>query len=99
MKILIGDSAARVAGCAAHLGSLAASPQITLADALAAKLRVTAEAFEAVTDSLQVLGGYGYMEDYRLEKRLRDAMTLRSMAIRPDDLRMLVADLGAGDGR
>jgi len=44
-----------------------------------------------VNDSLQVLGGYGYMEDYRLEKRLRDALTLRSAAGRADDLLRLVA--------
>jgi len=55
------------------------------------KVRVLEDCFQAVNDSLQVLGGYGYMEDYRLEKRLRDALTLRSAAGRADDLLRLVA--------
>ena len=58
---------------------------------LAVKLRITLECAEAVTDSLQVLGGYGYMEDYRLEKRLRDAMMLKTMCIEPATLRLLCA--------
>lgn len=33
----------------------------------------------ATSNALQVFGGYGYMEDYRIEKRLRDIMTLRSL--------------------
>jgi alkylation response protein AidB-like acyl-CoA dehydrogenase len=30
-------------------------------------------------DAIQVLGGYGYMKDYGLEKRLRDCKTLQSL--------------------
>ena len=32
---------------------------------------------ECVTASLQVLGGYGYMADFGLERRFRDAHALR----------------------
>jgi len=32
---------------------------------------------EAVTDGVQVLGGYGYMREYGQEKRMRDVKTLR----------------------
>jgi len=63
------------------------------------KLAVTTDCCRAVSDLLQVLGGYGYMEDYRLEKRLRDAMTLKTMSVRPDDLRMLCADRPQGGQR
>jgi alkylation response protein AidB-like acyl-CoA dehydrogenase len=41
-----------------------------------ARVRVVSGCAEAVSDCLQVLGGYGYMEDYGLEKRLRDALVL-----------------------
>lgn len=103
VRLLLGDSATRVAAAAAWLheaaGSGSRDPRETLdsADdlslwrALAAKLRCALECGQAVTDSLQVLGGYGYMEEYRLEKRLRDAMTLQAMAIEPNALRLLCA--------
>jgi len=65
-----------------------------LISAAAAKLRIGTDCVQAVTDCLQVLGGYGYMEDYRMEKRLRDALTLQSMCVRPDDLRLLLAESG-----
>ncbi|MCL4558724.1 MAG: acyl-CoA/acyl-ACP dehydrogenase [Deltaproteobacteria bacterium] len=38
------------------------------------------ECVRAITDSLQVFGGYGYMEDYGMEKRLRDGQTLKSLS-------------------
>ena len=47
-------------------------------------------AADAVTDSLQVLGGYGYMEDYGMEKRLRDIATLMCMAGTPQYLKQFI---------
>ena len=60
--------------------------------AAAARLRVGEACHAAVSDCMQVLGGYGYMEDYRVEKRLRDAMALRVMRPGPDTLRLLCAE-------
>jgi hypothetical protein len=34
---------------------------------------------QAVTDSLQVFGGYGYMKDFGMEKKLRDIQHLRQL--------------------
>ena len=34
---------------------------------------------DAVSNCMQVLGGYGYMEDFGVERRLRDAMTIRGL--------------------
>ena len=102
VRILLGDSASRVDACESYLNQVVATEadnNATLWRAFAAKLRITTECAQAVTDCLQVLGGYGYMEDYRLEKRLRDAMTLKALALRPDDLRMLCAtNIPEGDG-
>ncbi len=92
IRLLIGSSAARVAGAAAHLSSAfrkTGSADIQLAAAAAAKLRIGAETEQAVTDCLQVFGGVGYMEDYRMEKRLRDAMTLTSSGLSPTSLTFL----------
>ncbi len=94
VQILLGDASSRVTASAAHLDAVARAPGegvVSLRRAAAAKLRITAACAQAVTDALQVFGGYGYMEDYRLEKRLRDAQALKVMGMRPDDLRMLCA--------
>jgi len=60
-------------------------------EAAMAKLFASDAAMEVTVDAVQVLGGYGYMEDYRLEKRLRDALTLKSLAGRTDDLLQRIA--------
>ena len=94
IKILLGDAFSRVQASRAMLQSLASSDRddaSSLRRAASAKLRITLDCCQAVTDSLQVLGGYGYMEDYRLEKRLRDALCLKVMAGRPDELRIFCA--------
>jgi alkylation response protein AidB-like acyl-CoA dehydrogenase len=99
IHLLLGEAASRVFACSAHLLAEAekeAGSMDGLWGAFAAKLRIMTDCSQAVTDCLQVLGGYGYMEDFRLEKRLRDALTLKTMAIRPEDLRMLCAAGGPG---
>jgi alkylation response protein AidB-like acyl-CoA dehydrogenase len=65
--------------------------------ALGARLAVVEHAQRAVTNCLQVLGGYGYMEDYGFEKRLRDVSTLKSLHGAPDQLRLLLNELARGD--
>jgi len=95
IQLLLGDSGARIATCAAALADVARRDEDDAAAmwrALALKLRATVECQQATSDCLQVLGGYGYMEEYRLEKRLRDAMTLTSMTLAPDALRLLCAE-------
>jgi len=119
VRLLVGDSASRVAAASAWLreaakaeeaseagevseaedadeAGVSAEDDLSLWQALAAKLRCCAACGQAVTDCLQVLGGYGYMEEYRLEKRLRDAMTLESMAIEPNTLRLLCSSNPGG---
>ncbi|NIO11625.1 MAG: hypothetical protein GTO40_27850 [Deltaproteobacteria bacterium] len=95
----MGEAASRISGCSAHILAEAereGESKDALWGAFAAKLRITTDCAHAVSDCLQVLGGYGYTEDFRLEKRLRDALTLKTMAIRPEDLRMLCATGGPG---
>jgi butyryl-CoA dehydrogenase len=64
--------------------------------ALGARLAVVEHAQRAVTNCLQVLGGYGYMEDYGFEKRLRDVSTLKSLHGAPDQLRLFLNELATG---
>ena len=43
----------------------------------------------AVTDALQVFGGYGYMDEQGMSKRLRDLAALRVLHGGPDQLLLL----------
>lgn len=40
---------------------------------------ITEQTSRAATDGVQVLGGYGYMQDYRQEKRMRDAKQIEAI--------------------
>ena len=99
IQLLLGEAHSRIVASAAHVQVEMGRKEedlAALAGAMACKLRVVSECSQAVTECLQVLGGYGYMEDYRLEKRLRDALTLKSMAPKPDDLRMFLGTVTVG---
>lgn len=50
-----------------------------LKHAATCKLMVTSLCAEAVNDCLQVFGGYGYMEDFGMEKKFRDVYTLNTI--------------------
>lgn len=54
-----------------------------------ARLAAGEHAGRAVTDALQTLGGYGYMDEYGLSKRLRDLTALRVLHGGPDQLLLL----------
>jgi butyryl-CoA dehydrogenase len=58
------------------------------------KLNAAGLGCEAVTDCLQVFGGYGYMEDFGMEKRLRDARTIACAMGSPVYLQQLIFELG-----
>lgn len=47
-------------------------------------------AARATCDGVQLLGGYGYMEDYGQERRMRDGQQARALLGRPDVLRQEV---------
>lgn len=63
--------------------------------AVDARLAAGEHAGRAVTDALQTLGGYGYMDEYGLSKRLRDLAALRVLHGGPDQLLLARNELGA----
>jgi alkylation response protein AidB-like acyl-CoA dehydrogenase len=65
--------------------------------AITARLGVGEHAAAAVTDSLQVHGGYGYMDDYGLSKRLRDVHALGARHGSREQLLLLLHPLDATD--
>ncbi len=48
-------------------------------DCIAASIPILDHACDVASDGIQILGGYGYMEDYSQEKRYRDAQHLQSL--------------------
>jgi acyl-CoA dehydrogenase len=88
VRLLLGESEARIAAARAWILAAAAEPAGlgSLRAAAMLKACVTRDCARAVSDCLQVFGGYGYMEDQRMEKRLRDALAIAAMAGRPDGL-------------
>jgi alkylation response protein AidB-like acyl-CoA dehydrogenase len=65
--------------------------------AVQARLALVEHGHQAVTDCLQTLGGYGYIEDYGFEKRLRDISTLKILHGAPDQLRLFLNELTTQD--
>jgi alkylation response protein AidB-like acyl-CoA dehydrogenase len=58
---------------------------------LAAKVSVTEDAVRTCSDAVQVLGGYGYMREFGVEKALRDAATLALLPMSNARARLLLA--------
>lgn len=55
-------------------GSLIGAPDVV--NAVLARVFATDAALQAALDAVQCFGGYGYMHDYPVEKRMRDARSL-----------------------
>jgi alkylation response protein AidB-like acyl-CoA dehydrogenase len=64
-------------GAVSHL----AEEETDLVAALGTKVSVTESAVKVCTDAVQILGGYGYMRDYGLEKAMRDAAVLSLLPV------------------
>jgi len=96
VRALLTDSEVRVAvvnDMIAQFARECSNELDFLRGALKLKLFGISQSAQVVTDSLQVFGGYGYMEDYRMEKRLRDVQTLKSLGGGTYIFRNLIFDL------
>jgi len=96
VKILLGGSeaAVRTAESMVYSSTRRRFTEVQhLAQPAAVKLQVLDLCARAVTDSLQAFGGYGYMEDFGVEKRLRDITVLKSAFGSPIYLKQLLFDL------
>lgn len=96
IKSLISSSDALAKSAESILQSISCYSIISdeaIARAAGAKLTVMDICAKAVTDSLQVFGGYGYMEDFGMEKRLRDITVLKSASGSPVFLKQFIANI------
>ena len=63
----------------------------TWAQAILAKVAASPITVAVTLDAVQAMGGYGYMRDYGVEKRLRDAVALSLLPLDSTRLSLLVA--------
>jgi len=77
LRFMIADMATRVEAARALVYKSATPEEISLDErerlSAVAKCYATDAAMEVTTDAVQILGGYGYMRDYPLERMMRDA--------------------------
>jgi len=102
VQLLQGTSEYDIAVLAALLEGNAAKPLSSVTPvellrwAVQARLALVEHAHRAVTNCLQTLGGYGYMQEYGFEKRLRDVSVLKSLHGAPDQLKLFLNELTDG---
>jgi len=77
---ILGSMSAK-AGTALGAVTHAACEPVDLLSALRVKAMVSDWAVQACADAVQILGGYGYMRDYGLEKAMRDAAVLSLLPV------------------
>ena len=77
MQFLLADLAAELAQAEAwlwHVGRLVDGGETEFGMAASvAKLRASDLAMRITTEAVQLHGGYGYIQDYRVERLMRDA--------------------------
>ncbi len=77
IQFMLADLAAELALCESFLWRLAAQVDAGAQDfgieASLLKMRASDLAMRITTDAVQLLGGYGYCKDYRVERLMRDA--------------------------
>lgn len=62
----------------------------SMIEALRTKVNATPVALQATLDAIQMLGGYGYMRDYGIEKRFRDTVALSHLPADNTRIRLFV---------
>lgn len=84
VRMLLAQASHDIATLSALIGAVPDRPLTAIDDdvlvkhALSARLGLADHAFRATSNCIQVLGGYGYMDDYGISKRLRDVSALRA---------------------
>src|SRR2546427_324298 len=68
-----GSTAPRLPRCSWKTAALCDAGQPFTKEASMAKLFATDAAMDITLDALQVFGGYGYLEEYPMARRVRDA--------------------------
>ena len=92
LRSIMGEMSAAVTASEGALFHASSRPAGPLA-VLGTKVSVTECAVKTCTDAVQILGGYGYMRDFGLEKAMRDAATLALLPVSNVRAELLIAEL------
>jgi alkylation response protein AidB-like acyl-CoA dehydrogenase len=92
LRNLLGRMRADAAASWGAVSHLASETSDDVA-ALGIKVSVTESAVRVCTDAVQVLGGYGYMRDYGLEKTMRDAAVLSLLPLSNARAELLITSI------
>jgi alkylation response protein AidB-like acyl-CoA dehydrogenase len=90
VRSILGAMSAGVTASSGAVLHAASRPDDDLA-AMGTKVFVTDCAVKTCSDAVQILGGYGYMREYGLEKAMRDAAVLALLPISNARTRLLIA--------
>ncbi|MBN1944849.1 MAG: acyl-CoA/acyl-ACP dehydrogenase [Bradymonadales bacterium] len=90
LRDILGAMSASVAAAQGAVCHASTRPDDDLS-ALGTKVAVTEAAVRLCTDAVQIFGGYGYMRDYGVEKRMRDAAVLALLPISNLQAHQLIA--------
>lgn len=94
VQMLLGSSKANIETARHALFSFDLCDSYSLLkQAARSKLTATTLCSQAVTDCLQVFGGYGYMEDFGIEKKFRDINTLTTIGGSPFFMKQFIAQM------
>ncbi|MDQ7052650.1 MAG: acyl-CoA dehydrogenase family protein [candidate division KSB1 bacterium] len=95
VQLLLGRMTAAIESVAAMLAAAAPATGIReLQASLACKAIAHPLLCEAANAAMQVMGGYGYMQDMGIEKIVRDTNHLRLLGGTPRDLQLFLAESG-----
>lgn len=80
VQLILANMALKVRNAELLIGHIGASSgKHSDHDRISASLMAFESACDVTSDGIQILGGYGYMEDYSQEKRYRDAQHLQAI--------------------
>lgn len=93
IQLLIADASVAAAAVDAMLAACDSAPEDPAGLARILRIRAAAHPLlcSAANQCLQVFGGYGYMQDYGMEKIVRDCNALRFAGASPTELRLHAA--------
>ena len=91
LRIMMADMVSGIEMSRAMIAS--ACEQGDLASAIACRIEATDRALRSATDAVQVHGGIGYMEDYGIERLMRDAAYCQIYPRTNEEYRLELLDL------
>ncbi len=92
LRGILGEMSSGVTASVGSVFHTASQPFDTIA-AMGTKVFVTEQGVKICTHAVQILGGYGYMRDYGLEKAMRDAAVLALLPISNARAELLITAL------